>query len=73
MYSGVTLGVARLRRLRGLTRNIKLHLIGRQAIAVVVVVVVRCPVVVDIAHIGRVVRGRLVVPRTGNTEFNLQN
>ena len=46
--------------LRSSTRNIKLHLIGRQAIAVVVVVVVRLTIIIDIARIVLVV----VVERT---------
>lgn len=51
-----TLGVTRATALTGgLPRNVKLHLIRRQAIAIVVVVVVRVPVTVDIAHITRIV------------------
>lgn len=44
-----------------------LHLIGGEPIAVVVVVVVRLPVVVDIASVVRVV---VVEGTRGNAEFN---
>ena len=62
------LGRHSLSRQRRLARDMMLHLIRGDPIAVVVVVVVRCSVRVDIAHVVRVV----VVARTGRkfTEFN---